>query len=134
VEGVKSPQKRDGAARGTLKWVGEQYLRSAKFHRRSEVSKRMLRLEMGWLFDAAGDLPIDRFQVRHVEAVMARKAGPAAANKVKKNLSLLFNYAVKKGYGLTFNPARYADKWKENPDGFHTWSEAEIQAFKMHDA
>jgi len=94
----------------------------------------MLRLEMGWLFDAAGDLPIDRFQVRHVEAVMARKAGPAAANKVKKNLSLLFNYAVKKGYGLTFNPARYADKWKENPDGFHTWSEAEIQAFKMHDA
>ncbi|WP_407696791.1 tyrosine-type recombinase/integrase [Sedimentitalea xiamensis] len=65
---------------------------------------------------------------------MDRKEGPAAANKVRKNLSLLLNFAIRRGYGVTFNPARYAEKRKENPDGFHVWTEAEIARFKRHHA
>ena len=42
---------------------------------------------------------------------------------------MLYNYAAKKhGYKGT-NPARFADSRKENPDGFHTWTEAEIARF-----
>ena len=65
---------------------------------------------------------------------MARKTGPAAANKVKKNFSILFNYGIRKGLGITFNPARLADKWKENPDGFHTWTDQEIAQYQAYHA
>lgn len=130
VSGIQTTGKRSGAKVGTLRWVGEHYLRSPKYLERTAASKRVLRREMDWLFERAGDLPIDRFEVRHVEALMSKKTGPAAANKVKKNMSILFNFAIKKGFGVTFNPARYADKRQENPDGFHTWTEAEIDAFK----
>lgn len=30
------------------------------------------------------------------------------------------------------NPARHADRRKENPDGYHTWTEAEIAQFLAH--
>ena len=60
---------------------------------------------------------------------MGKKTGPSAANTVKKNLSLLFNFAIKREMGVTFSPARYADRLKENPDGYHTWTETEIDRF-----
>lgn len=96
TNGAKSRIPLSGAIRGTLKWLGEQYLRSSRFMQRSDSAKRVLHRELDWLFDEAGDLRFDRFEVRHVEALMAKKSGPAAANKVNKNLSLLFSFAIKK--------------------------------------
>ena len=47
---------------------------------------------------------------------MSKKTGPVAANTVKKNLSMLFNYAAKKlGYNGP-KPAKFAEKMKTNPD------------------
>ena len=63
---------------------------------------------------------------------MGKKTGPTAANTVKKNLSMLLNFAIKLELGVTFNPARYADRIKVNPDGYHTWTEAEIDRFLNH--
>ncbi|MEJ6501703.1 MAG: tyrosine-type recombinase/integrase [Rhodobacterales bacterium] len=63
---------------------------------------------------------------------MGRKEGPSAANTVKKNLSMLFNFAIKRSMGITFNPARYAERLKVNPDGYHTWTDQEIARFKKH--
>ena len=63
---------------------------------------------------------------------MGKKSGPTAANTVKKNLSMLFNFAIKREMGVTFNPARYADRRKENADGYHTWTDQEIARFKEH--
>lgn len=132
LSGGKRSQK-SGVQRGTVSWLIEQYLSSPKYLDRAESSKRTLRRELDWLRDHAGDLPFIRIEPHHVEALMRRKAGPAAANKVKKNLSMLFNYAARKLTYKGVNPARFADSRKENPDGFHTWSEHEIDCFmKVH--
>ena len=131
TEGAKSPN-RSTTPYGTIAWLVEQYLSSPKFLNLSESRRRSIRGELDWLRTVAGDLPYAKFGTRHVEAHMGKKAGPTAANTVKKNLSMLFNFAIKREMGITFNPARYADRRKENADGYHTWTDQEIARFKEH--
>ena len=78
---------------------------------------------------AAGDLPFKRLEVRHIEALMAKKTGPTAANTVKKNLSMLFNFAAKKLEYKGPNPAKFAERLKVNPFGYHTWTNEEVDRF-----
>lgn len=118
------------ANEGTMTWLCENYLKSSRYQQLAHSTKRTLRQELDWLMDQCGHLPYKSCEVIHVEQLMARKAGPAAANKVKKNMSMLFNFGIKKRLGVTFNPARYADKWKENPRGFHTWTDEEILQYQ----
>ena len=131
IEGAKAPN-RSTTPQGTLAWLIEQYLASPKYRNLSESRKRSIRGELDWLRGVAGDLPFAKFGTRHVEALMGKKSGPTAANTVKKNLSMLFNFAIKREMGVTFNPARYADRRKENADGYHTWTDQEIARFKEH--
>ncbi|WRH64377.1 MAG: hypothetical protein RSE12_08650 [Fuscovulum sp.] len=69
--------------------------------------KKTLQRELAWLMDQIGDLPFRSFQKKHVEALMKKKAGPVAANTVKKNLSMLFNFAIGEEI-LKDNPAKLA--------------------------
>lgn len=133
LEGVKTPAPRSREKYGTLAWLIEQYLRSPKHLNLSDVRRASIRRELDWLRGEAGKYQIASLAAKHVEALMARKAGPTAANTVKKNLSMLFNFAVKHDMaGQKHNPARHADRRKENPDGYHTWTEAEIAQFLAH--
>lgn len=128
LEGARIEAPR--AKAGTLGWLVEHYLGSIRFKNLSDSRKRSLRGELDWIRTVAGELPFARFEVAHVEALMARKTGPTAANTVKKNLSSLFNYAIKNGFqGMQHNPARFADRMKENPDGYHTMTDAEIDRY-----
>lgn len=131
MEGIRLQAPK--AKLGTLGWLVEHYLASIRFKNLSDSRKRSLRGELDWIRGQAGDLPFVRFGVEHVEALMARKTGPTAANTVKKNLSALFNYAIKNGFqGMQHNPARYADRMKENPDGYYTMTDAEIDQYLAH--
>ncbi len=133
LEGVKVPVARTIAPYGTLSWLIEHYLRSPKHLNLSDVRRASIRRELDWLRNVAGKYQIGALAARHVEALMARKAGPTAANTVKKNLSMLYNFAIKHDMaGQHHNPARHADRRKENPDGYHTWTEAEIAQFLAH--
>lgn len=63
---------------------------------------------------------------------MAKKADrPAAANKIKKVLTRLFRHAIRTQQA-THNPASAAETYKQNPDGFHTWTDAEVERFRDH--
>lgn len=126
--GSKTPY-RSTAQHGSVDWLIEVYRASPRYKNLSETRKRSLRGELDWIRRQAGDLPLKRLKTQHIEALMAKKDGPAAANMVKKNMSMLFNFAIKRDLGATFNPARFADKLKINPDGFHTWTDAEIERF-----
>lgn len=117
------------ALAGTLAWLIEEYLRSLRFQNLSDSRKRTIRLELDWLREAAGKYQFERLEVRHVEALMSKKTGPVAANTVKKNISMLFNFAAKKLGYTGSNPARYAERMKTNPDGFHTWTVDEVNRF-----
>lgn len=133
IAGLVAPAPRTIASYGTLAWLIELYLRSPKYLNLSDARRTSIRRELDWLLREAGKYQIGTLATRHVEALMARKAGPTAANTVKKNLSMLFNFAIKHELaGQKHNPARHADRRKENPDGYHTWSEAEIAQFLAH--
>lgn len=88
LQGSKVPAST--AAPDTVSWLIEQYLGSLKFLNLSDSRKRTICLELDWLREMAGKYHFARLNVRHVEALMAKKTGPAAANTVKKNLSMLF--------------------------------------------
>lgn len=68
-------------------------------------------------------------QPKHVEALMSRKDGSAAANNVRKTLRVLFNHAIRYHGFKGPNPASLAERCKTNPDGYHTWTEDEIDRF-----
>lgn len=132
LEGARLP-KGPRAPHGTIAWVIESYLGSLKFQNLSDARKRAIRRELDWLKGVAGKYQLARIEVRHVEALMGKKDGPAAKNTVKKNMSMLFNFAAKKLGHTGSNPARYAEKMATNPDGYHTWTTGEIQKFlKRH--
>lgn len=59
---------------------------------------------------------------------MGRKEGPHAANTVAKRLCSLFAYGQRLGL-MQHNPARHAERRKTGGDGYHTWTEAEIEKF-----
>jgi integrase len=133
LQGAKTPIVRTTATYGSIAWLIEAYLRSPKFQNLSDVRRASIRRELDWLRDTAGPIQISRIAPRHVEMLMAKKAGPTAANTVKKNLSMLFNFAIKHELaGQKHNPARYADRRRENPDGYHTWTDGEIVQFLAH--
>lgn len=128
--GAKAPTVRDGSPYGTIGWLIEQYFRSIRYRNLSDSRKRSIRGELEWLRTEAGDLPFARLGTKHVEGLMSKKTGPTAANTVKKNLSMLFNFAMKNELGdIQKNPAKLADRMKEAPDGYHTWTEGEIAQF-----
>lgn len=58
---------------------------------------------------------------------------PAAANNLRKFLAVLMDHAVKLGW-RTDNPVRFTDTYQEGKDGFHTWTDAEIDQFRAHHA
>ena len=126
---VGSRAPRSTAEPDTVSWLIEQYLGSLKFQNLSVSRKRSIRGELDWLRETAGKYHFARLEVRHVEALMARKAGPVAANTVKKNMSMLFNFAAKKLGYVGPNPAKFAERLKVNPDGYHTWTDAEVERF-----
>lgn len=127
LKGAKAPAT--SAAPDTLSWLIEKYLGSMRFLNLSVSRKRTIRRELDWLREAAGKYHFARLEVRHVEALMTKKNGPVARNTVKKNLSMLFNFAAKKLGYAGLNPAKFAEKMKTNPDGYHTWTDAEVNRF-----
>lgn len=127
LAGSKAPTS--SAVPGTVTWLIEQYLGSKRFQDLSQSRKRSIRAELDWLRDKAGKFHFSGLKVKHVEALMAKKAGPVAGNTVKKNLSMLFNFAAKKLDYTGPNPAKFAERNKTNPDGYHTWTEEEIERF-----
>jgi len=114
---------------GTLGAVIATYFASMRYADASPARRRTIRRELEWLRAQAGDVALGTIKVEHVERLMARKAGPVAANTVRKKLSMLFNFAAAKmGYAGP-NPARGADRRKTNGRGYHTWTEAEVARF-----
>ena len=113
---------------GSLGWLIGQYLDSPRHRQKAELTRRTLRHELDWLREAAGPLPVVAFRGRHIEALMAKKATPAAQNRVRKNLSMLFAHAIRLELIAT-NPVKATERVPHKTDGFHTWTAAEIGAF-----
>lgn len=126
---AKTPTPTARFAHGSLGWLITQYLDSPRHRRKAKLTRQMIGREMDWLRDKAGDLPVASFRGRHIEALMMKKDGPAAQDRVRKVLSMLFNHAVRMEL-VAHNPVRAVERISQKTDGFHTWGEAEIEAFR----
>ena len=128
LQGVRpdGKAKADRLKQGTFEWLIYSYRQSSSFKNLAAISKKNLNGELNWLREQIGDLPFARFEIKHVSALMAKKSDrPTAANKIKKLLSRLFNHAMRLEL-VSKNPARLAQRYKENADGFHTWTDTEL--------
>lgn len=58
-------------------------------------------------------------------------ATPAAANNLRKSLSRLFRQAIKMGL-MQYNPVEATDAYRQQGDGFHTWTDEQIAQYESY--
>ena len=128
VEGVRGATLR--VKPGTIRSLVAAYYEAPVFRNLSVATPRDKRWRLEWICKAIGEGRYAEMQPRHVEALMAKKGGPAAANRLRRDLSQLFRFAAKRFGYKGQNPATLADRYKEKSGGFHTWTDDEIEAFR----
>ena len=128
IEGARAPKSK--AASGTFAYLIAGYLASAAFANLSSTTKKNKRARLDWIRDAIGPARYAALEPRHVEMLMEKKAGPTAANLLRKDLAQLYRFAAKR-YGFKAeNPAPLADPHKTKRGGYHTWTDEEIATFR----
>lgn len=121
------------ASKGSLRWLCEQYFKSGKFNDLGTDSKDRRRAILNRICDEKGDLPFAQMRARHVVELRDKiMHTPGAANNRVKNLSVVFNWAIKPMEYTTYNPAAGIDPLHSG-DGFHTWTIEEVEQYvKYH--
>ena len=127
-EGVRLAGRR--APAGTLAYLIESYLGSKGYLRLADSTRRDVRGRLDWIRDAIGGAKYAKIEPRHVAALMEKKGGPTAANRLRKDLGQLYRFAGKRlGYRGP-NPAALADAHKTKTGGYRTWTDDEIETFR----
>lgn len=77
-----------------------------------------------------GERPAEAVTVAWLENVFGEMwETPAAANVLRKVLAGLMDGAVRMGW-RTDNPVRFTDAYAENREGYHTWTDDEIEQYR----
>ena len=96
----------------------------------SPQSQRTYRHILHHFVDEHGHRLVAEMQAKHVAKILADKAGtPAAANKLRKLLSLLMRVAILEGWRKD-NPCVAVKGVKIKSKGHRTWTDEEITAFE----
>ena len=127
-EGVRLAGRR--APAGTLAYLIESYLGSKGYLRLADSTRRDVRGRLDWIKTTIGDAKYSRIEPRHVVALMEKKGGPAASNRLRKDLSQLYRFAAKMHGFKGQNPAPLADPHRTKRGGFRTWEDADIDAYR----
>ena len=128
TEGVRVAGRR--AQPGTIGYLVTQFLASAAYRGLADSTRRDMRGRLDWIRDAIGGAKYARLEPRHVAALMERKGGPSAANRLRKDLGQLYRFAgARLGYRGP-NPAALADAHKTKKGGYRTWTNEEIATFR----
>lgn len=128
IEGARAPIAR--ATPGTVAFLVETYLASTAYSDLAQKTRSTKRGRLDWIKSAIGDARYADLLPRHIEALMDKKGGPEAANRLKKDLAQLYELAAKRFGFRGQNPAKLADSRKTRKGGFHTWTDAEIEQFR----
>ncbi|RUW09401.1 MULTISPECIES: tyrosine-type recombinase/integrase [unclassified Mesorhizobium] len=117
---------------GTFDWLIEHYRRSPKWKKLRPISQLNLGKEFDRFSTLHGKKRVAALRTDHVEAIIGKKADtPAAANRLLKLLRRLCRFAIRKKL-IVVDPTIDVERYQENPDGFHTWTEAEILQFEEY--
>jgi len=125
----------------TLRWLCDEYFKSAEFEQLAPNTQRARRLVFESMLKEPvrpaspslfADCPVARFGPEHVRVLRDRKkAFPEAANIRIKALRGLFKWAIESSIGfVTQNPARDVPMLKVSEDGYHGWTAQEREQFE----
>ncbi len=118
-------------APGSLRWLVTAYYGCPEYLALHESTRRGRRAVLDVICREHGAKPFARMETSHVRLLIRdpKRAPPEAANGFVKALRQVFKWAVEVGYANT-NPALGVPKLaSKNPDGFHTWTEAEVRQY-----
>ena len=126
------PEAEVRSAAGTFDTVIEHMLRSAAWRELRETTRRAKRKRLDWIRAQIGRFRLVDLQPRHVTALMDKKGGPHAANRLHKELSEIYTHATHH-LGHTGTPPTSAiSRRKIKSDGYHTWTAAQVDQFREH--
>ena len=128
TEGVRAARRR--AQPGTIAYLIEAYLGSKGFQRLASTTRRDVRGRLDWVRAAIGEAKYAKIAPHHVAKLMERKGGPAAANRLRKDLGQMFRFAARMHGFKGQNPAALADPHKTKKGGYRTWTNEEIETFR----
>ncbi len=135
ISGVPAPQRPDGTvakadSRGTLRWLVDEYMRSAKFKGLAEATQSARGNILKAVVRTAGDAKVSSITEETIRAGRDRRGDtPAAANTFLKSMSQLFEFAIEYKHA-TKNPTKDVTRLSpKNKGGHHTWTEIEINRF-----
>ena len=124
---------RSGSQPGTVRWLAERYYMSAAFQSLDPETRRVRRRILDRICERVGMFSYKTMEPRDVVKLRDEKAAtPEAANSIVKALRAVFGWASSPEYALaTHNPAKSVTYLaSHNPEGHHTWTEAEAQQFE----
>lgn len=115
----------------TFNWLVDQFYRSPAFRDLDPSTQQVRRGILDRFCETAGELPFRRY--RRADLMRGREkrqATPAAADNFVKAMRRLFNWAIEQEH-VTVNPVAGIKPLLKS-DGWHTWTEAEIEQFRRH--
>jgi integrase len=135
---VQSCKPRQGSA-GTIGWLSRRYMASAEFRRLERQSQRTRAAILESCFAeplkpgsdlTMGDVPIDKFEAKHVKVLRDRKAEkPGAARNRLKALRCMLAWAVEAEHAIR-NVATEVRSISYASIGFYTWTVEEVRQFE----
>lgn len=127
------PQRIAGKTKpGTIDALVGLYYASQLWKELSPQSQRTYRHILDHFVAEHGHRRVDQLEAKHVAKLIADKAEtPAAANKLRKLLSLLMRVAILEGWRKD-NPVTAVKGVKIKSKGHRTWTDEEIAAFEAY--
>lgn len=117
---------------GSLKWLVDQYKRSADFAALAPSTRTSRDNILKNAVTESGDVPFAAIARTHIKKNMDRRAStPEAANNFLKAMSGLFKWAHEAGH-VDVNPVIGVSKITVRTDGFHAWTTDQVSMYRNH--
>lgn len=114
----------------SLDWLVKKYRESAAWSALSVATHKQRENILKHVIQAGGHLPYASFSRADMVASRdKRRETPSAANNFLGTMRGLFQWALEAGY-VDRDPTENVKGVKRTSDGFHVWSEEEIEAFE----
>jgi integrase len=128
-----SPIGEIGAKRtkpGSISALVVKLYRSAEWANLSDATKATYRGIIERFRVEHGEKPVSQLERRHIRDMIAKKAAtPAAANNLLRMIKMLMRFAIEEEWRRD-DPTIGVKTIRSKSNGFHTWTEDEISAFK----
>ena len=124
--GVKAKKKKQ-----TFDELIKLYKASPEFADLAGSTSALKHRVLDFIGSYVGPHNVEDMNKAHCDVLISKKSAPSEANKVRKELSVLFNFAqALEWIPQSKNPAKLTKKRNVNSSGFHTWTREEVEAFE----